>query len=138
MGDLFATATRAPVAEHSRELPGTALGYARLEALARIDVSGVVELVRARVVSLPDRGRAPLNRVTLQRGRRPDPSRFAEVLLSAPFAEARGLGLGDTLTAILDDRRQALTVVGIALSADTVYTVPPGTLTPDDKRYGVI
>ena len=49
-------------------------------------------------------------------------------MLAEPFAEAHGLEPGDRLRAIMNSHWQELTVVGIALSPEYVYTIGPGAL----------
>ena len=48
------------------------------------------------------------------------------------------LGSATTLRAIINGRWRELTVVGVALSPEYVYTIGPGALMPDDRRFGVL
>jgi putative ABC transport system permease protein len=41
------------------------------------------------------------------------------------------------VAAIVNGRRQALHIVGVALSPEYIYSIPPGELVPDDRRYGI-
>ena len=44
---------------------------------------------------------------------------------------------GDTIDATIYGARERLRIVGIALSPEYVYELPPGGLMPDNRRYGV-
>ena len=55
-----------------------------------------------------------------------------------PLPQAHGLQLGDRFDAILNGRRQALTLVGTALSPEYIQQMRPGSVFPDPKRFGVL
>jgi len=59
-------------------------------------------------------------------------------VVSTPFAQAHALQLGDHFYAILNGRRQALTLVGSALSPEFIQQLRPGSAFPDYKRFGVM
>ena len=42
------------------------------------------------------------------------------------------------VAAIINGRRRVLQIVGIALSPEYIYTIPPGEIIPDDRRYGIL
>ena len=67
-GDVFAQLERAPnaVADKLAALPGVARVYTRVFGEARVPMSDLPEPAQARVISLPDSGRAPLNGVRLR------------------------------------------------------------------------
>src|SRR5206468_6518582 len=44
---------------------------------------------------------------------------------------------GDRIAAIINGRRRALTIVGVALSPEYVYQIRPGELVPDKRRFGI-
>ena len=90
-----------------------------------------------RLISLPERGRPLLNDLYLRRGRWIDPARPDEVLASESFCEAHGFGPGDQVAAVINGRRRALTIVGVALSPEYVYAIRPGELFPDKRRFGI-
>lgn len=103
-----------------------------------LEVPDFEDPVSGRIVSLPV-GREPeLNRLFLREGRLPRPGVEDEVLLDEAFAEAHGLRPADRITAIIGGRRRTLTVVGIALSPEFLYQMPPGTIFPDPERHGVL
>lgn len=138
--DVFATLKRAPegVGERLATLPGVRRVETRVVAAVTLEVAGFDEPITGQLVSLPDSGEQLLNRVYLKEGRSVSPFRDDEVLLSDGFAEAHGLGPGDTLTGIVNGRRKELRVVGVALAPDFVFQIAPGTLLPDFSRYGIL
>jgi len=137
--DVFAGAKRAPhwLAASFEELPGVDRVATRVVAGAALDVPGMDEPVNGRLISLPDSGRPLLNDVVLRQGRWPDPRRAEEALVSERFADAHGLGPGDTVAAILHGRYQPLEITGTALSPEFVYAISGGGLLPDPKRFGI-
>jgi putative ABC transport system permease protein len=138
--DVFARLKRAPEALEPRltELSGTAQVETRLVFDITIDLPGVAVPLSGRVISLPERGEARLNRLHLRRGRMPSPDSASDVLASEGFASANRLRPGDTLDAILNGKKQPLRIVGIVLSPEYVYASPAGDPIPDDKRFGVL
>ncbi len=70
-------------------------------------------------------------------GRWVEPGRADEVLVNEAFFKAHHLALGDRVTALLNGRRVALRVVGVALSPEFVYAVPPGGIWDDNLRFGI-
>ncbi len=98
------------------------------------------EPVTVLMVSVSDNGRHGLNALHLRERRLPvpEPEPADEVVVSTPFAQAHALQLGDRFYAILNRRRQALTVVGTALSPEFIQQMRPGSAFPDYKRYGVM
>jgi putative ABC transport system permease protein len=86
----------------------------------------------------PDNSRGLLNQVQLRNGRLIESGRDDEVLLSEEFAKAHGLKTGDEISATINGRRKALTIVGIVLSPEYIYQIAPGAMFPDYQRYGVL
>ncbi|MEO8501286.1 MAG: ABC transporter permease, partial [Vicinamibacteria bacterium] len=137
--DVFASLKRAPQFLEARiaALPGVAIVATRVVADVALDVPGLAEPARARLVSIPSIGRPRLNDVYLRDGRWIDPGQPDEVLASEAFVRAHSFGPGDTVAAVINGRRRRLRIVGVALSPEYVYTMPPGEMIPDDSRYGV-
>jgi putative ABC transport system permease protein len=102
-----------------------------------LDVPGMPDPATGRLISIPDRGRPPLNDVLLRRGRWVDSARADEVLASELFCESHGLEPGDRIAALINGRRRELTIVGVALSPEYVYAIAPGQMFPDNRRFGV-
>ncbi|MFN3592770.1 MAG: ABC transporter permease, partial [Thermaurantiacus sp.] len=140
MADISAMARRVPVATLSRArgLDGVAGADARLTGAGVVSLPDFEEPVNAIVHSLaegPDKG---LNAPFLLRGRLPDPLSTSEALVNEAFARAHGLKGGDRLSIVLRGARLDLTVSGTAQAPDHIYTVPPGGLVGDDKRFAVL
>lgn len=102
--DVFASLKRAPKIVQARleQIPGVERVMTRVVADVTLDVPGMSEPATGRLVSLPERGRPPLNDVYLRRGRWVDPARADEVLASEMFCEAHGFGPGDRVAALTD------------------------------------
>ena len=103
-----------------------------------LDLATMPEPTIGRLISVPERGEAMMNRLYLRRGRWLEPGRTEEVLASEAFADAHGLNPGDRLVAIINGRRQGLRIVGVVLSPEYVYQIRPGDVLPDAKRFGVL
>lgn len=138
--DVFAQVKRAPKALIDRigEIPGVAAVDARIAKPALLDIPGFSAPASAQFVSLPDDGEPHLNRLYMRSGRLPEPGRTEEVVVNEPFARAHGFSEGARFSAILNGRKRELVIVGTALSPEFVYTVGPGDLMPDDRRYAIV
>ena len=136
--DVFARVTRAPltVLDAVRAIPGVREAEPRVNEIVNLELTGFDEPVTGQIVSLPRPGDPGLNRLFLRAGRLPAAAQ--EAVVGEVFAEAHGLTPGDTLVAILNGRRQQLTVVGIGLSPEFIYQIRPGDVFPDFERFGVL
>ncbi|TGN84438.1 ABC transporter permease [Bradyrhizobium yuanmingense] len=139
-GDVFAQVKRAPKALAGRigEIPGVAAVDTRIAKPALLDIPGFSAPASAHFVSLPDNGEPHLNRLYMRSGRLPEPGRSEEIVVNEPFARAHGFSEGARFSAILNGRKRELVIVGTALSPEFVYTVGPGDLMPDDRRYAIV
>ncbi len=139
-GDIFAHAKRAPewLAEKVADIPGVAAVEPRIVGEATLDMPGLIEPVSARLMSLPEARAARVNDLVIRIGRSVAPGRPDEVVASEPFAVAHGLAPGDSVRAIINGIERDLDLVGIALSPEFVYSIGPGALVPDDKRFGIL
>ncbi|MCC5974477.1 MAG: FtsX-like permease family protein [Rubellimicrobium sp.] len=137
--DVFAGVARAPqsVVTEAAAIDGVAQAEGRITFSAVLDIDGMTEPATGLILSLPAEG-AGLNVPLLRRGRLPDPDRHAEVALNEPFAERHGLVPGSTFRGILNGQLRELVVTGWVLSPEFVYTIAPGAMMPDDRRYGLI
>jgi len=137
--EVFSHVRRAPnsMVERIRHLPGVSTVCERIVSSVSLDVPDMDEPAIGKLVSVPDRERPVLNDVFLRAGRWPDPDRVDEVLCAETFATAHGLGPGDSVPATLNGRKRPLQIVGIALSPEFIIQIQPGSLLPDDKRFGV-
>lgn len=138
--DVFAQVRRAPrtVLEDVSRINGVAIVDARISKLAVLDIPGLREPATGQLVSLPDSGELLLNKLYMKAGRMPEPAKADEVVVSESFANSHRFELGSHFSAILNGRKRALTVVGIALSPEFIYAVGPSDVMPDDRRFGVI
>lgn len=138
--DVFASAKRAPehLATAIARLPGVAGVETRVVEDVTLDVVGMAEPAVGRLVSVPEGELGRLNLVHLREGRNVRLGAPDEVVIAETFAEAHGLGPGAELTAVINGRKRDLSVVGIGLSPEYVYSIPAGALMPDNKRFGVL
>jgi len=138
--DVFAGLVRAPapVGERLAGLPGVNQVETRVVAPVNLELRGFDDPVTGRIVSLPEVGEPRLNVPYLRRGRLPAPGADNEVAISEHFAEAQALGPGDHIAAIIRGHRKRLDIVGVALSPEFMYAIPPGALFPDYERFGIL
>lgn len=137
---VFAQVKRAPkrLLADLAALPGVQTVEARVVASAVLDIDGFEEPVVGRLVSLPSTASPRLNLLTLRSGQIPAAHANDEVLISEPFARAHSLYVGDKISAVLNGAWRELRIVGTALSPEYVYAIGPGSLMPDDRRFGVL
>jgi len=137
--DVFASLKRAPSSLEARiaAIPGVEAVDTRVVVSVALDVPGMEEPAAGRLISLPEDGRPLLNDVYVRRGRWPDRARPDEVLASELFCEAHGFNPGDQVAGIINGRRRSLTIVGVALSPEYVYSIRPGEIVPDNRQFGV-
>lgn len=138
--DVFATVVRAPkaLADQIAEIPGVAAVETRIAKLALLDIPNYLEPATAQVLSLPEFGEPKLNRLFMRLGRTPEPGSATEVVVNDTFATAHGFTLGSRFSAILNGRKRELVIVGTALSPEFIYTVGPGDIMPDDRRFAIV
>ena len=139
--DVFASATRAPapVARRLAALPGVGAADTRVVLTVSLDVPGLAIPAGGSIVSVPDHGEPILNGVHLRVGRMPRPRSADEVVVSAGFAAANHIGVGDSLGAVLEGRWKRLRVVGIGMSPEYVWELSAAdTYSADERAYGVL
>jgi putative ABC transport system permease protein len=138
--DVFAVVSRAPkaVVDQILEIPGVAAAEARIAKLALLDIPNYLEPATAQVISLPDTGEPKLNLLYMRFGRTPEAGRSDEVVVNDTFAKAHGFIIGSRFSAILNGRKRDLVIVGTALSPEFIYTIGPGDIMPDDRRFAII
>lgn len=138
--NVFVSLVRAPesVAEQFTELPGVNLVETRVVAPVNIEVEGFDDPVTGKILSLPEFGAPRLNVPLVRRGRLPAPGADSEIAISEDFAAAHGFQPGDRIVAVIKGHRKRLDIVGIALSPEFMYAIPPGALFPDYQRYGIL
>lgn len=139
MPDVFGGLKSAPLAMKERltGIPGVVSVDLRVIKGAVLDMPGVQEPVRARLVSLSDEREQNLNQIFLRRGRLPRVGEQRAAVVSEAFALAHGLQIEDRLTVIINGQRDHLDICGIGLSPEFVFEAPPGQTLPDSRHYGV-
>src|SRR5204863_702282 len=137
---VFALVRRAPktLTDQIAEIPGVAAVDVRIAKLALLDIPNFSEPASGQFISLPDTGQPALDRLHLRIGRLPEPRTTDEVVVNESFAASHGFMPGARFSAILNGRKRELVVVGIALSPEFIYTVGPGDIMPDDRRFAII
>ena len=118
------------------EIPGVAAVQTHIVANVTLDVPGMTEPATGRLISLPDRGEPVLNRLHLRQGACRSRVGRARRWPARPFVLAHKLQ-PTGFAAVLNGRRQQLTLVGVVLSPEYVFQIRPGDLVPDEKRFGV-
>lgn len=138
--DVFATLTRAPrgLLDEIAQIDGVARVEGRVKFTAMLDLDGKAEPASALVISIPPGGEPILNVPAVRRGRMPHPQDLGEVAVSEAFAEANGLVPGSAFRAVLNGQMRALTVAGVVISPEFVYTVGSGAMEPDDENFGTL
>ncbi|PIE41681.1 MAG: ABC transporter permease [Gammaproteobacteria bacterium] len=141
--DIFAPLKRAPQSLNHRiaELPGVADSQTRVVAPVTLEVQGFDEPIQGVITSIPDQpenARHAMNSLYLKVGRFPDARRDNEIIISDTFSEEHRLQPGDQITAVINGRRRALAIVGVALSPEYIFQIAPGAMFPDYKRYAVM
>lgn len=136
---VFAGLTRAPLNLRTRiaAIEGVSGIELRIVRPALLDIPGMAEPATGLVISIPEHGEPAVNRLYLRSGRFPEPGRAGEVVVVEPFAAAHRMTSGSRFEAIMNGRKQTLTVTGIVLSPEFIYAVGPGDMLPDQKRFGV-
>ena len=139
LADLFCDLKRAPNSLRVRlsHIPGIAVAETRVKGSAVLDIPGMKQTAEGTLLSLPEDHPQHLNLLYLRVGRLPVVGNRGEVVVSDAFAEAHGFMPGDTIDATIYGARERLHIVGIALSPEYVYALPPGSIMPDNRRYGV-
>lgn len=137
--DVFSTARRCPdtMIPRIEEISGVASVDTRLVYDVLLDLPDMSDPATARLISVPSSGQSLLNKVYISRGRMLEPEHTGEVVISQVFADAHRLVPGDRVQAIINGKRQELKIVGVALSPEYVIQVQPGSILPDNKRFGV-
>jgi len=137
--DVWASLERAPESVRTRieALPGVAAVETRVTSYATLDLPWLDGPGVGLFSSVPELRRPRVNDIHIAAGRYIAPGRADEVVASSSFATWNGVTIGDTVRAVINGRRREMTIVGLAVSPEHSYSVPPGALYPDDARYGV-
>ncbi|WP_426144985.1 ABC transporter permease [Polaromonas sp. DSR2-3-2] len=139
--DVFASVKRAPnaLAATVLAMPGVADVQTTLEEVVRIELPGVADPVVGQLIGVDPRAPARMNRVTVRNGRALDATQRTgqaiPALVSAAFADARGLVPGSQISALINGKRRTLEIAGIALSPEFIFAGQQGV--PDLRGFGV-
>lgn len=138
--DVFAVMKRAPdsLLEEIERIPGVSTAETRIVSAVNLDIPGMDEPATGQLISLPERGTPLLNDVIILSGRYPSSQRSNEVVVTDPFAKAHNFDLGDTFKAVINGKKRSLEIVGMVLTPEYIYALGPGSLMPDDKRFGAM
>ena len=137
--DVFATLKRAPRTMQSRldAIIGAAHVQTSLTEHVPITIRDVSQPIIGRLIGLDAKSTQGLNKIFLRSGRplyRHSGAQL-EVLVSENFARAHQLKLGSKVEALMNGKREELTIVGIALSPEYIFSGMAGS--PDQRGFGV-
>jgi len=137
--DLFCDLKRAPNSLRARlaQVPGIAAVETRVTGPVLLDLPGLKEPASGEIISLPEDRPQQLNLLFLRAGRLPEPGSNHEIVVGAAFAEAHGFSPGDIIDVTIHGAYQRFHIVGVGLSPEYVYEVPPGETVPDSRRFGI-
>ncbi len=141
MPDVFAPVKKAPLAitEELGRVPGVRRARGRIVFDVTMDVAGAREPVSGRIISMPDRHRDVLADIHLVRGRWFEGDGTRQAIVGQRFAEVRELDIGDRVSVVMNDRKESLTIVGLATSPEYVYMVRGGAeILPDPANFTVL
>jgi putative ABC transport system permease protein len=139
--DFFGNLKRAPESEipRLRNLPGVEVFETQVAQVGQIHLNqphAFAEPILGEFISLTENQR--LNQLHLREGRLPRRATQLEAVLHESFAERNGIRPGEAIEFQIEGRRVQATVVGIAVSPDTIYALSPLTPLPDDRHFGVV
>jgi putative ABC transport system permease protein len=121
-----------------QEIPGVDRVETRVFAPVNMIIQDFPDPVKGHIISIPDSSESILNALFLRQGRLPEPYRDDEIVIGESFAQAHDFMPGDKLGVVINGKRKNLTIVGIALSPEHTYQMPPGAIFPDFERYGIL
>ena len=143
--DVFASVKRAPnsLVETLLSIPGVADVQTTVEQIVRIELPGVADPVIGQLIGVDRQVPSRMNLVTLRNGlaleaaiegTRPS-DQAIPAMVSAAFADARGLRPGARLSALINGKHRTLQITGIALSPEFIFAGLQGV--PDLRGFGV-
>jgi putative ABC transport system permease protein len=138
--DVFARAERVPesIAPRLEQIAGVSTLQTRISEEVTLPLEGMARPAYARLLSLPASREPATNALHLREGRFPQRGREDEVVVLESFAHTHGLRPGHALPAVINGKLRKLLVVGVALSPEFVYSIRPGAIVDDPKRYAVL
>jgi putative ABC transport system permease protein len=139
--DVFASVKRAPNAltQTLLAVPGVADVQTTIEQIVRIELPGVADPIVGQLIGVDPKAPARMNRVTIRNGLGPEETvnsnQAIPALVSAAFADARGLLPGARISALINGKRRTLEISGVALSPEFIFAGQQGV--PDLRGFGV-
>ncbi len=138
--DIWSNAARAPksLVPEIAAIEGVSQVEARITENAVLDIEGLDSPAMGQIISIPASGAPEMSRLILRAGRLPEPGHDREVVIAEAFANAHGFRAGDSFGVTLNGQKREVTITGIVLSPEFIYTIGPGSIFPDDKRFGIL
>lgn len=138
--DIYAPVKRAPdnLLSEIRALEGVADVAGRVQGGGLVNLPEVAAPISAQIVSFNPDAPAPINGVYLAEGRMIDAAHGDEILLLESFAHALDLAPGDTISVTMNGAQHEFDIVGLALSPEFIYAIPPGEFVPDPARFAIL
>jgi putative ABC transport system permease protein len=122
-----------------QEIPGVRQVRGRITEEVKLEAPGLGEAKTGRIVSMPDERRNVINNVVVTQGRYFNAGAVNEVILSERFAQANGLGIGESLYATIDGRKHTLKIVGFGASPEYIYIIRSmASLVPEPERFAIL
>ncbi len=137
--DVFSPLVRAPnyLKARIQLIHGVSSVELRIVDAAIANVPGMSEPATAMLMSLPDSRESTINRPYVRLGRLPRADGNYEVAVIETFAEAHQMVPGDTISVLMNGVKRTLSIVGLVMSPESVYSIGPGDMMPDNRRFGV-
>ena len=120
------------------QIEGVARVDTRIVAPITLDLPSRTLPLRGLIESVPVTGTRALSNIALEKGRYPEEGAHKEVVLLTKFAEARGIGVGDSVSVFVEEQRRTFEVVGQATAPEHLFSVTPGDLTPEPGSFAVM
>ncbi len=121
------------------EIPGVRRVRGRMVQDVNVDIPGIDAPRTGRLVSMPSPRKEVINDVVVLSGRYFEAGALDEVILSARFAAANGLDLGDRIEAVVKSKKYSLRIVGLGLSPEYVYMIRSAQdFIPSMEKFGIL
>jgi putative ABC transport system permease protein len=135
---IFALMKRAPntLKAEMAKIPGVQQVETRITYNITMELLNYTEPVNGLMTTMPAVN--GLNLLHLREGRLLLPNETDTVVVSDVFAKSHKLHPGDTFNANIKGNLHKLKVVGTALSPEYLFFSVPGSMMPDNERFGVI
>jgi len=139
--DFFIELERAPVSALRlvEAIPGVLQVCGRIVKDVPLDVEGNEESVIGRFISMPAKGRPPINDIHIVSGSYFTGTHEHEVIVNQRFCEANELRPGDSFSATINGRKEQLHIVGTVYSPEYVYPIRNAQqFAPNDRGFGIV